>query len=146
MSATTSFRVANHLSEIARAAGLVEAFGREHGLPARVLFDANLSVDEVLTNVISYGYDDDFEHTIEVRLALVPGGLRIEVEDDGRPFDPLAAPLPDLTAPIDERPIGGLGLCLVRKLMSSLAYERRDGRNVLTMMRRIDPATEREAR
>lgn len=146
MSGDATFTVANHLSEIARAAELVEAFGREHGIPERALFDVNLSLDEILTNIVSYGYDDDFEHRIVVRLALVPGGLRVEVEDDGRPFDPLAVPEPDIMAPVEDRPIGGLGLCLVRKLMSDLAYERRNGRNVLTMTRRIDPAAQRQAR
>lgn len=146
MTARATIQLANHLAEIERVAGLVASFGREHGLPERAVFDVNLALDEILTNVISYGYDDDYEHVISVRLALGADGLRVEVEDDGREFDPLAVAEPDLSAPVEERPIGGLGLCLVRRLMTGLAYERRDGRNVFGMTRAIDAGTARAGR
>ena len=133
----------NRLDEIERLGRALEGFGAEHGLPPRVVFDSNLALDEVLTNIVSYAYDDDATHEIAVRLRIEDDRLVIEVEDDGRPFDPLAAPEPDLALHAGERPVGGLGLSLVRRLMPELRYERRAGRNVLTMSRSVaDPVRE----
>jgi serine/threonine-protein kinase RsbW len=64
----------------------------------------------------------------------------VEVEDDGRPFDPLLVPPPDLTLPLERRPIGGLGIHLIRSLMDEVAYARHDGRNVLKMAKRLAKA------
>jgi len=137
MIAGRTITLASQLGEIGRVVGLVEEFAAEHGLPDFVVFDVNLALDEVLTNIISYAYDDTGEHTVTVRLLLDDAALHVEVEDDGRPFDPLTVPEPDLSGPVAERPIGGLGLHLVRKLMTSLAYARKDGRNVLALTRTL---------
>ena len=97
----------------------------------------NLALDEVVTNVIRYAHDDGRQHPIVVRLALEQGVLTAQVEDDGRAFNPLDAPVPDIGAGIDDRPIGGLGIHLVRSVMTSVEYRREDGRNVLTMKKRL---------
>jgi len=123
----------NHLTEIERVSHIVEAFGEKHGLPPRLIFEVNLALDEVLTNVISYAHDDGAEHDIAVRLSLAERVLRVEVEDDGRPFNPLEVAEPDISRPPEDRPIGGLGLRLVRKLMTGLAYRRQQGKNVFVM-------------
>ncbi|HEY2774995.1 MAG TPA: anti-sigma factor antagonist [Candidatus Binatia bacterium] len=132
-----TLRLASRLHELERISGEVDAFARRNGIPPRLAFDANLALDEVLTNIISYAYDDEAEHEIVVTLRAERDRFVIEVEDDGRPFDPLATPAPDLTMPADERPVGGLGLSLVRRLMPELQYQRRDQRNVLTMSRAV---------
>ena len=134
MTRQTSLTLVNQLSEVSKIAGFVEAFGEVEGLGPEVVFNLNLALDEVVTNVIRYAHDDDGrEHPIVVRLSLERGVLTAEVEDDGRPFNPLEKPAPDLSKTIDERPIGGLGIFLVRSVMSSVEYRREDGRNVLTM-------------
>ena len=133
MTALLTVTLKNHLAEIERVSHMVEAFGEQHGLPARLLFEINLALDEVLTNVISYAHADGAEHDIAVRLSLAGRDLLVEVEDDGRPFNPLEAPEPDISRPVEDRPIGGLGLRLVRKLMTGLAYRRQQGKNVLVM-------------
>ncbi|HXW06422.1 MAG TPA: ATP-binding protein [Vicinamibacterales bacterium] len=98
----------------------------------------NLALDEVVTNVIRYAHEDDGrQHPIVVRLALEGDVLTAQVEDDGRAFNPLEAPTPDTGAGIDQRPVGGLGLHLVRSVMSSVEYRREDGRNVLTLKRKV---------
>ncbi len=137
MSAQLTLSLTNKLAEIEGVSRLVEAFGEQHGLPARVVFDLNLALDEVLTNIISYGYDDGAEHEITVRLSLDGHTLHVEVEDDGRPFNPLEIAEPHLGGPVEERSIGGLGLFLVRKLMSGLAYRRQEGKNVFGMSRTV---------
>ena len=137
MSAPLKITLKSHLTEIERISHLVTAFGEEHGLPAATIFEVNLALDEVLTNIIAYAHDDGAEHEIAVRLALAAGELLVEVEDDGRPFNPLEVPEPDIHQPLAERTIGGLGLHLVRKLMTGLAYRRQDGRNVLVMRKTV---------
>ncbi|MBK8316480.1 MAG: ATP-binding protein [Acidobacteria bacterium] len=90
-------------------------------------------LDEILTNVISYAYEDADQHLINIRGKLADGFLTIEVEDDGREFDPLKSDNPDLDSGLQERPIGGLGIHLVKKLTDQLEYHRQDGKNLLVM-------------
>lgn len=142
MSERVALALTNDLAEIARVAAAIETFGQRHGLASAVIFDLQLAVEEILTNVISYAFGDDRPHTIALRLALVTEPRRrveVEVEDDGRPFDPLTAPPPDVHAAVADRPIGGLGIHLVRRVMSDLAYRRCGDRNVLVMGKAIDP-------
>jgi anti-anti-sigma factor len=133
--ASETLSAANRLDEIQRVSRDLDAFARRHGLPLGLVFDTNLALDEVLTNIISYAYDDHAEHVIVVRLRVDRDRFIVEVEDDGRPFDPLSTDEPDMAVPVDERRVGGLGLSLVRRLMTELEYERRDDHNVLTMTR-----------
>lgn len=135
--ADLTLRLSSKLEEIGRLAAAVEAFGAAHGLSDEVVFAVNLSLDEVVTNVISYAFDDVRDHPIDVRLQLEGGVLSAEVSDDGRPFNPGDVPAPDLDVPIDERRIGGLGVHLVREMMDSLDYRREADRNVLTLRKRI---------
>jgi serine/threonine-protein kinase RsbW len=128
----------NRLDEIGRLATLIESFGENNGLSVELIYAFNLSLDEILTNVMSYGFTDAREHHIDVRLRIIGGELEAEVSDPGRPFNPLDVPTPNLDAPIEERPIGGLGLHIVREMMDRLEYRRVDGRNVLTLTKRID--------
>jgi len=127
----------NDMSEIDRIQRLVEERTAEWALSPSSLNAINVSLDEILTNIISYSYDDGGEHSIAVRVALeTDGQVTIEVADDGRPFNPLAMPEPDTGAAIDDRPIGGLGIHLVLRLMDDVAYRREDDRNILTLKRR----------
>ena len=130
----------NDLRDIAIAADNIDAFCARHGLVAEIAFEVNLAVDELVTNTISYGYDDYGENRIELVLRLEGGALVIEIADDGRAFDPLQAPEPDLGAPVEERAVGGLGIYLVRKTMDTVAYRRQDGRNVVTLTKHVAPA------
>jgi len=142
MNKRVAIQVENDLAELERVSRLVDAFGAQHDLPRRVVFELNLVLDEVLTNVMSYGYADTRQHQIIVRLSVMlephPAEVVIEVEDDGRPFDPTEAEVPALDSPVEERPVGGLGIHLVRQLMDGLTYRRQQGKNVLLLRRVID--------
>ena len=127
------FSLVNDLRAIAGAAGKIDAFCAEHGLAEEISFEVNLAVDELVTNTIAYGYDDDGEHRIDLSLRLGGGTLIVEIADDGRAFDPFQAPEPDLGAPLEERAVGGLGIYLVRKTMDTVGYRRESGRNVVTL-------------
>ncbi len=107
----------------------------------KVVFHVNLVLEEILTNIIAYGYADSDEHYISIGIFLAEGELVIQVADDGRPFNPLEAPEPDLESPLEERPVGGLGLHLVRSLMHEFEYERNEGQNLLVMKKRTTDLT-----
>ena len=104
---------------------------------ARVVDTAPLSLDEIVTNVISYGYSDHEEHHIDVTLRSGQGMIEVSVVDDGKPFNPLEFRTPDLKCPIDERPIGGLGIYLVKNYMNELEYKRTGIKNCLIMRKRF---------
>jgi len=126
----------NDLAELARLATDVAAFGEQNGLDAELAHAFNLCLDELFTNIVSYGYTDELPHEIILELTATPGEVTAAIRDDGRPFDPLTeAPVPDLDAPVEERPIGGLGVHFVKTLMTRVAYRREDGWNMLEMTR-----------
>ena len=128
--------LSNKLSELGRVNQSLTEFGQRHGLAPKVVHDLNLALEEILTNTISYGYTDNREHEIKVRLSVQSGEVKAEVEDDGQPFDPLAVPEPDTAKSLEERTIGGLGIHLVRKLMDNLEYKRQGERNLLIMKKK----------
>jgi phosphoserine phosphatase RsbU/P len=129
-------KLRNTLSELDRVNQTLTEFARWHGLTPDVVHDLTLALEEILINIISHGYTDNREHEIKVSLSVQPGEVRIDVEDDGRPFNPLEAPEPDTTKPLEERTVGGLGIHLVRKLMDGLEYKRQDDRNLLTIKKK----------
>lgn len=120
------------------------ALWSEHGLSRAVTWPMDVSLDEVLANVVHHALGPAGEVAcVELVLALdtsgAPPSCEVLVSDDGPEFDPLAAPPPDLSLGIDERPVGGLGIELVRRLMDEVSYERRDDRNHLRLRRRLVP-------
>ena len=120
----------------------LEALTAAHGLSRAVTWPMEVSLDEVLANVVRHGLEGRGETAsveLELRLdpAAEPAVCEVVLVDDGPEFDPLATPEPDTSLGVEDRPIGGLGIALVRKLMDEVEYERRDGRNRLRMMRRL---------
>jgi anti-sigma regulatory factor (Ser/Thr protein kinase) len=117
----------------------LEAFARQVQLPKAALQAADLALEEHLTNVINYGFEDKQIHEILVRLEIQGNALLVEVFDDGHPFNPLQRPEVDTSIPLDEKPIGGLGVHLMRKFMDELDYRREDGKNVFRMRKKLKP-------
>jgi serine/threonine-protein kinase RsbW/sigma-B regulation protein RsbU (phosphoserine phosphatase) len=126
----------NDLAEISRIAPIIDAFCADNGLGDELAHAVNLSLDELLTNTISYGYEDAGRHEIQVDLSVASGGLTVRLRDDARAFDPTEAAEPDLDADIDERAVGGLGIHIVRAMMDDIRYSRIDGHNLLTLIKR----------
>lgn len=92
-----------------------------------------LTLEELITNTIKYGYDDKAAHQIEIRLAIQPTAIQITITDDGHEFNPFSAAEVDVSKPVEEREIGGLGIHLVRKLAASTNYQRLGGKNILKL-------------
>ena len=134
-----SFRMTNKENCFKCFQPKVEAFGNTHGLHPKIVFHLTLVLDELITNIISYGYADFDEHPIDVTIALQGDDLTIRVEDDSEPFNILEAPAPELDLPLDERakPVGGLGIHLVKNMVHGIHYQRENGKNVLTLHKNI---------
>lgn len=127
----------NDLTEIARASAAVEELGERHHATPDAIYAINLALEEVLTNTISYGYDDGAAHEIVVDFNLRENELTVTLTDEARPFDPLQAPAPDVNAPLEDRPIGGLGIHLAKTMMDGMHYRHEAGKNILTMKKKI---------
>lgn len=133
MTGRMELRINNDLSEIGIVRDALDKVGREQGVPARALMQLQVALDEVVSNVVKYSWDDGGRHEVLVRITVQPGRVDLEIFDDGREFDPLTAAAPD-PAPQGQRPRpGGLGIHMVRKLVDRFAYERVDGRNHTTL-------------
>ena len=115
----------------------LQEFAREHRVPPNVLQAADLALEEHLTNVLAYAYGDANPHEIVVRLTLEGSWFQLEVEDDGRPFNPLSLAPVDTSLPLSEKPLGGLGIHLIRSLMDEAVYRREGEKNVLRLRKRL---------
>src|SRR5690625_2281946 len=122
----------NDLGAADRLAAAVLGFCHDQDGPPRAAYHLNLVLDELMTNIVSYGYDEgNGRQEIRIRLRREPSAVQVQVEDDGRSFNPLEVPPPDLDAPVETRPIGGLGIHFLRTLMDDLCYRRENERNRL---------------
>lgn len=130
----------NRPEEKRKLLAALESFVCAHQLPPAAGRAADLALEEHLTNVMEYAYDDRREHEIRVRLDVNGAHLVVEVEDDGRAFDPTQAPEADTSLPLDQRPIGGLGIHFIRRCMDEVRYQRQANRNVLRMIKRLPAA------
>ena len=105
--------------------------------PPAATYLANLAIEELVTNCIKYGYDDKLEHEIEIHLSIADGQMTLAVISDGHAFNPLEVPEPDTNLPLEDRPVGGLGIHLLRKLSDHMTYERRDECNHVMIVKQI---------
>ena len=127
--------LANELREIAGVAAKIDEFCASHDL-GHVAYAVNLAIDEILTNTISYGYEDDDRRRIEVIVRLEPEALVVVIVDDSLPFDLALVPERDIEgASLEDMPLGGLGIFLVHQMMDSVDYRREEGCNVVTLIK-----------
>ena len=137
MSASREISITTRPEDRATVLDELERFFHDQALPSRALHELQLAIEEHLTNISSHGFDDDSAHPIVVRIRLDDRTVRTEIEDGGRAFNPLTHPAPDLTQPIDDRPVGGLGIHMIRGSVDALEYRRERDRNVLVMRKHI---------
>ena len=122
------------------ATEFVRKGAREANLPESRMLELDLLLEEILINICRYSYPEGAAGTVVVTYLIPePGELSVEVGDQGVEFDPLQASPPDLTLDLAERPIGGLGILLLKSLASSLTYRREQGWNRLTFAISANP-------
>ncbi len=137
LSERLSAEIDNDIAEIAHVTALIARFGERHHLPEAIVFHMKLAFDELLTNIISYGFVDGGRHKITASMELDGDRLEAEIVDDGVAFDPLAKAPPELSQAIEERDIGGLGIHFIRSVMDEVAYHRSGDRNHLRMVKKV---------
>lgn len=116
----------------------INEWARQHQLAYSVAQKLELCSSEVVTNVIGHAYDDKREHEIALRLRRQNDLLNLEVEDDGKPFNPLQVPAHAPMTSLEDARIGGWGIPIVRRLSDALDYRHADGKNCLTLSFRCD--------
>jgi len=114
----------------------VSSCAREHGFSNERVSEIELALEEVLVNIFKYAYKDSgLDGDVEITCKLADAqSFVIEIADSGIPFDIFSSREPDVTADIDERQIGGLGIFFVKRLMDDVRYRREEGRNILTLV------------
>ena len=127
------------LSEVRSLAQMVEEFGDANKLPDQRIYMINLALDELITNTVSYGLRGVTHPMIEVCLKIDDASLVLSVVDNGRKFDPTENTNPDLVSPVAERPVGGLGLHLIKTFADRVKYEYAGGKNRLTLEHDLTP-------
>ena len=126
------------MEEFAKLQQIMAAFAESQGWTPELTYQVELVLEEICLNIVNYGFDGDGLHQIDISLHSTPDTLTVDIIDNGRAFDPLSeAAAPDLTSDVNDRPIGGLGVYLVKTMMDELHYRREDERNHLTAVKRL---------
>lgn len=127
----------NDIQQIPQLAEFIETIADEIRLDQGLAMSLNLALEEAVTNVILYAYPEGSDGLVDIEAVMSKGRLKFIISDSGRAFDPTAAPEADVTLGVEDRPIGGLGIYLVRKIMDSVSYERAEGKNILTLIKNL---------
>jgi len=130
--------ITNQLAEIDRVNDAFNEFAERCDIPMPLSLRVNMVFDELLANVISYAYDDGEEHKVDIVIGCVDSQLSITITDDGVPFNPFTREDPDTTLALEDRDIGGLGIHLVKNAMDEVLYQRRNNRNIVTLIKNLD--------
>jgi serine/threonine-protein kinase RsbW len=120
-------------AQLAVLTDFLREFWSAASLASAQLRTFELALEEMFMNIVLHGTRPDKIPSVEISLAVAMEGLTMTIEDDGPQFDPLSVPAPDITAALDERPVGGLGVFLVRQIMDAVSYHRVGARNRLSM-------------
>ena len=130
--------VPDRMEEIRTIQMALEEFSEQQNLSSEVLFQTQLSLEELFTNIVSYAHNDDRQHEVEIIFSIEDKTLTVEIVDDGYAFNPLEdAPELDVESSLEDRRIGGAGIKLAKQLMTELHYQRDSDRNRLIITKKI---------
>jgi len=132
-----NFTVSNRIGELPVLARKTEELVQTWELPVSLATNINLVLEEALSNIIYYAFIDSREHKIRISISLGKNKLTIRIKDDGIPFDPTSRPQPDISLSAVQRPVGGLGIFLISKIMDTIQYLREKNLNIVTMTKKI---------
>ena len=133
-----SITLTNDIQQVPQLADFVDMVCEEVGMDMAIAIQMNLAMEEAVVNVMDYAYPTGTVGNVTIEAESDDDQLQFTIIDSGTPFDPTAKEEVDTTLSAEERPIGGLGIHLVRQLMDSINYERIDGKNILTLRKKID--------
>jgi anti-sigma regulatory factor (Ser/Thr protein kinase) len=130
-------RVTNQIEELARVEVFLEELAEDWDISSSLVLSLNLVLEEALTNTILYGFNGESSHTIDISFTKTGNELSISIVDDGLAFDPTLQSDPDLTLSIEDRPVGGLGIYMIKKVMDQVQYQRIEDKNYLNLTKKI---------
>jgi sigma-B regulation protein RsbU (phosphoserine phosphatase) len=136
----SSLTLPNDVQTIPQLAEFVDTVSEAVGLDMGTTMQMNLAMEEAVVNVMNYAYPADVKGTVDIEAKAGDGWLQFIISDSGTAFDPTAKGEVDTTLSAEERGIGGLGIHLIRQIMDSIEYERKDDRNVLTLTKKVEGA------
>jgi len=128
----------NDVNTITQLAAFVEGICEETGVSMETTMQLNLALEEAVVNVMNYAYPAGTIGYVDIDIDTGEQQMCIIISDSGIPFDPTTQKEVDITLSAEQRSIGGLGIHLIRQLMDGVSYERKDGRNILTLKKRIN--------
>jgi anti-sigma regulatory factor (Ser/Thr protein kinase) len=132
-----TFELTSNLSDLKALNEHLVAFGGNIGMTDLCISEVNICLDELFTNIVLYGFNDDLEHKIKFSLKVEDNLLITIMEDDGVPFNPLKKKAVKLPENVDDAQIGGLGIHITKELVDKISYERKGDLNILTIKKSI---------
>jgi serine/threonine-protein kinase RsbW len=137
MTEQTTLILKNDVSELERVMSFISELCARNSIPPEIEYDLNLAMDEMVTNIAKHAFPEGEENHFTVSINLSHQEFVAHIEDDGIEFNPLDHPAPDLDASLEERREGGLGIFLVRQIMTSMEYRRVAGKNLATLRKKL---------
>ncbi len=128
-----AFSISNNFSALPKVLKSFERFAKQCGIAVALIYKVNIALDDLLNNIISYAYEDELEHTIDIHFECNEDKLSIIISDDGMPFNPFDGGFIDTALPLEGRQVGGLGIHLVKEMMDGYTYARKINKNVVTL-------------
>ncbi len=128
-----TLNIKNNISDLSLLAPFIEQLADTYGIAPDQAFKINLALDEAMANVVSYAYPEGTEGAISLTAEKEDGILVFQITDEGAPFDPTKEGDVDTTLSVEERPVGGLGIFLIKQMMDTVTYQRVGNKNVLTL-------------
>lgn len=128
----------NEIAEISKLTVFIETIGEEMGLSPTLIMSLNVALEEAVSNIIQYAYPKKFDQDISIEALKENKALVFTITDTGVEFDPTKGGDVDITLTVEDRPIGGLGIFLIKKIMNVIEYQRIDGVNVLTLKKLLE--------
>jgi len=137
MATELSIQLSNNRPEIRNLRNRFDIFAKDNKIPKKAIHDVQLALDEIVTNTIEYGYEDDDKHLIDIKFTFNKKSLKITIIDDANPYNILDKENPDTSLSLEDKPIGGLGIYLVKHLMTNIDYDYRDGKNHILLTKSL---------
>ena len=130
--------IRNDVKELFRISDFLEMLWNEWNLPPKLIYSINLVLEEAISNIIFYAFDDELVHLIGLEFRRDGDQMSMILIDGGKPFDPTLKDDPDTSLSVEDRPIGGLGIYLIKQLMDKVYYQRLNEKNQLIMIKTIE--------
>ena len=129
-----TFKIKNTFAELQLLCAEINELAQTSSFSEQLIFCLNVCLEEMLSNIIKYAYDDEDKHEIEVWLEITNELITLTIIDDGHEFNPLAVETPDVNSDIKHREVGGIGIFLTCKMANKVVYTRKNDKNVLKIL------------